>query len=128
MNQVKTYIAESDIEGIGLFAAEFIPKGTLIWKFSGLDLKLTLEEIKSLNLNDIEEKYFFRYEFGKDGIYYVCSDNAKYCNHSDSPNTYGYPEQYASYDIFIGNEITCDYGAINRDFNKDEFKHLKSYK
>lgn len=31
MNLVKTYIASSKIQGIGLFAGEFIPKGTKMW-------------------------------------------------------------------------------------------------
>ena len=31
---VKTIIKESDIHGIGLFADEFIPKGTKIWEFT----------------------------------------------------------------------------------------------
>jgi len=33
---VKTYLDKSKIRGIGLFADEFIPKGTLIWKFNYL--------------------------------------------------------------------------------------------
>ncbi len=128
MNQVKTYIDKSNIEGIGLFAAEFITKGTLIWKFSGLDLKLTPLERIGLKLNDIETHYFKRYEFGKDGVFIFCSDDAKYCNHADFPNTNGYLEQYAIKDIQIGEEITCNYGWINDDFNKEEFRTLTSFK
>lgn len=30
---VKTKIGQSKIEGIGLFADQFIPKGTVTWKF-----------------------------------------------------------------------------------------------
>ena len=32
---VKTSIEDSPINGKGLFAGEFIPKGTIIWEFSG---------------------------------------------------------------------------------------------
>ena len=43
---IKTKIQESRIHGIGLFADEFIPKGTEIWKFTpGFDMKFTREEI-----------------------------------------------------------------------------------
>lgn len=116
MNQVKTYIDKSNIDGIGLFAGEFILKGTLIWKFSGIDQKFTKKEITEMNLNAIEEDYLYRYAFGKneDEIYW-CSDYAKYCNHSPKPNTFGYPEQWALVDIHLGEEITCDYTEILSD-------------
>jgi len=46
MLQVKTYVKESKIHGNGLFAKEFIPKGTIIWKFdSRLDTKISEESI-----------------------------------------------------------------------------------
>lgn len=129
MNQVKTYIDKSEIEGIGLFAGEFIPKGTLIWKFSGLDTQYTEQQLKDLQLTELEKAYFKRYEFGiGEDLYIFCSDDAKYCNHSDNPNTEGYPEQYALRDINIGEEITCNYGWINDDFDKSEFERLKSHK
>lgn len=44
---VKTKIAPSKIHGIGLFADEFIPEDTIIWKFTkGFDLKFTKEQVK----------------------------------------------------------------------------------
>ena len=128
MNQVKTYIDRSSIEGIGLFAAEYIPKGTLVWKFSGLDQMLSEDKLLSMRLTEIEMYYFRRYEFGKDNLYIFCADDAKYCNHSDNPNTEGYPNQYAIKDIQIGEEITCHYGNINQEWDRKEFEQLKSWK
>ncbi len=44
---IKTNVLPSKIHGLGLFADEFIPKGTIIWKFTqGFDLKFTKEQIK----------------------------------------------------------------------------------
>ncbi len=39
---VKTHLGKSKINGIGLFADEFISKGKVIWKFTpGFDFVLT---------------------------------------------------------------------------------------
>ena len=127
MNQVKTYIAPSKIEGVGLFAGQDIKKGTLIWKFSGLDQQFTYKQIQQLKLTELEKQYFKRYEFGKDGVYIFCSDDARFCNHADNPNTDGYPKQYALVDIKKGEEITCNYHSINNGFDKTEFAILKSH-
>jgi len=44
---VKTKLGPSKIHGIGLFVDEFIPKGTIVWKFvPGFDLKFTKEEVE----------------------------------------------------------------------------------
>ena len=46
MLRVRTYLAPSAIEGIGLFAEEPIPRGTLIWKHDDrFDLSYDLREI-----------------------------------------------------------------------------------
>jgi SET domain-containing protein len=127
MNQVKTYIDKSQIEGIGLFAAEFISAGTLIWKFDGLDQMLTVEFVNSLS--DHQRKYFERYMFEKNGLYCFCPDDAKYANHSNDSNTIStFERQYAKRDIQVGEEITCDYRDINDEFSETEFETLKSYK
>ena len=55
MNQVKTYIDVSPIEGIVLFAGQFIPKDTLIWEFSGMDQEFNQEQINSMKLSEIEK-------------------------------------------------------------------------
>ena len=46
---VKTKIKNSPIHGIGLFAEEFIPKGTLVWKLNKkFDLIYTKKQFNSL--------------------------------------------------------------------------------
>lgn len=129
MNQIKTYIDRSNIEGIGLFAAEFIPKGTLIWKLDGLDQVFSKEEIEKINLKGIKDHYFKRYMFEMNEHYIFCSDDARFTNHSNNSNTISSQMfQYAKNNIQIGEEITCDYSEINDYFEESEFEELISYK
>lgn len=46
---VKTKIGPSTIHGIGLFADEYIPEGTFIWRFQpGFDLKIDKNDLEKL--------------------------------------------------------------------------------
>jgi SET domain-containing protein len=80
---VKTKVLPSKIHGLGLFADEFIPKGTIIWKFTpGFDLKFTKEQIKSVPKQVQEYLETYCWLSKKSGKYCFSSDNGKYFNHS----------------------------------------------
>lgn len=123
---VKTKIAQSKIHGIGLFAEEFIPKGTEIWRFTpGFDQKFTREQI--LNFPDLLQIYAYKYcwRSKKSGLYCLSSDNGKYFNHSDDPNAlseYRDNEEevvtVAIRDIQIGEEILDNYNSFDDDKNE----------
>lgn len=88
MLYVKTKIGPSNIHGIGVFADQFIPKGTVIWKFTpGFDQKFTREQI--LSFPEILQIYIYKYSWksSKSKLYCFSSDNGKYFNHSDNSNT-----------------------------------------
>ena len=115
---IKTKLGPSKIHGIGLFADEFIPKGTIVWKFvSGFDLKFTEAEIK--NFPEVTQEFFryYAYRSIRTGLYILCSDESRHCNHSESPNTTGIEIEgteeeggdIATQDIQIGEEITYNY-------------------
>lgn len=109
---VKTSLAPSKIAGNGLFAQEFIPKGTIVWDFhQGWDRKFTREEVESLPaiMQTTLKKYCY---FDIDErVYIFCMDDARFTNHSDSPNTMNGAgnQTIAVRDIQPGEEITCDY-------------------
>jgi len=116
---VRTKTGMSPIHGIGLFADEPIAKGTVIWKFlPGFDLALTPEQI--LSFPKLVQIYLYKYTYKdiKTKEYYFCSDDAKYFNHSESPNTYNGETKeseeatIAARDIAIGEELTADYGSF----------------
>lgn len=114
MLTVKTYIDKSPIHGIGLFAGEFIPKDTLIWKLDRkLDLIVSQEEYEKLPPLAKEHFNWFAYYSESRGGWILCFDNGKFVNHSKTPNTYGVGDTIALRDIEIGEEITEDYYVFN---------------
>jgi SET domain-containing protein len=128
MLMVKTTIRESKIHGIGLFAEEFISKGTVVWRFTrGFDLKFSREDILSFPV--VLQLYLYTYcwRSKKSGLYCFSSDNGKHFNHSDKPNClseYRDGEEEvittAVRDIQIGEEITDNYSSFEANCMEDD--------
>jgi len=124
---VKTAVKPSDIAGQGLFAEEFIAKGTPVWKFTpGFDLRFTREQI--LQFPENVQRYFcvYAWKSKKSGQYCFSSDDGKYFNHSSTPNTlsaYHDDEEEvittAVRDILPGEEITDDYNSFEEESDED---------
>jgi len=106
---VKTYLDKSTIHGLGVFAGEFIRKGTKIWRFvEGFDRCYSPKQFAKLpkQARDFLKSYAYRV----DGEILFTVDHDHYINHSDDPNTHlksGYA--IARRDIRKGVEITNDY-------------------
>src|SRR5579862_8511839 len=84
---VPTRLAPSAVHGIGLFAASFIAKRAPIWKFQrGFDLELPLDFPR--RLSEVAHRQFLKYTYisPATGNYVLCSDDARFLNHSDEPN------------------------------------------
>lgn len=119
---VRTKIAPSTSSGIGLFADQFIPKGTMVWKFMpGFDLLMAEEEIKKLSVPTREQFYNYAYLDKKYGKYLLCSDDARFFNHSDQPNCDERTDDIttATRDIKAGEELIVNY----KDFYGDIQRH-----
>jgi uncharacterized protein len=121
---VKTELKPSPISGIGLYAAEFIPKGTLIWKFvPQIDIRLDLQEYERLKKTydfSTVDKYIYKSKLTN--TYILCGDDGRFINHSSNPNTIDTQENaegltIASRDIQAGEEITSDYAAFDADYH-----------
>lgn len=112
---VKASAGPSRIQGTGLIARESIPNDTLVWELkSGFDLEMTKAFIDSLSLASQEQIRRFVYIDITTGKYILCSDDAKFMNHSDAPNTRTVGAQtFASREISIGEELTCDYAEFD---------------
>lgn len=82
---VKTYLSFSPIHGIGLFADENIPKGTTIWEWTdGIDVIVKKEVVDKMT--DVQRKFMKDYPWiDENGDYWLCGDNDRFANHSDTP-------------------------------------------
>lgn len=135
---VKTKVLPSKIHGLGLFADQNIPKGTMIWKFTpGFDLKFTKEQI--LNFPKDLQIYlaFYSWKSKKSGMYCFSSDNGKYFNHSDKPNVLsaykdGEEEVITTSlkEIKAGEEILDNYSSFEETIDNDNVLEFiaKKYK
>jgi len=120
---VKTKVKKSDIHGVGLFADEFIPKGTRVWEFTPkFDIEFNMRE--AFSFSTFAMKYLMKYSYKsyKNGKYILCFDDTKYINHSNNPNMAemidfeGEAPDYALRDIELGEELTLDYTIIDSDY------------
>jgi SET domain-containing protein len=106
---VKTYLDKSAIHGLGVFAAERIPKGTKIWRFvERFDRAYSPKQFAKLPKPARE--FLKNYGYRVDGEVLFTVDNDRHINHSEDPNTYlksGYA--IARRNIAKGEEITNDY-------------------
>ena len=123
MLYVKTKVLPSPIEGLGLYADEFIPKGTILWKFTpGFDIKFSADELN--DFPELVQQFLLRYAYKskRSNLYVLAVDDAKYFNHSSSPNT---NSEYAGtddevttraiVDIQKGEEMTDDYDLFEEN-------------
>ena len=117
---VKTHIGPSKIHGIGVFADEFIPKGTRVWEVTaGFDFKVPRADIERLPEAMRVQMLTYSYTEYVTGLCVVCTDNARHENHADRPNTREVHVSGSSAfsvavcDIQIGEEITCGYRTFD---------------
>ena len=130
MLRVKTYLATSSIPGagLGLFAAEDIPAGTVIWRFDeGWDLLRREADWP----DDVPKAFLKTYAYLAHGtkkpLYVICIDNARFINHSARPTGTGGPSPItiAARDIRAGEEITEDYRTFDAEANLAEMPFLE---
>ncbi|MBE0687771.1 MAG: SET domain-containing protein [Anaerolineaceae bacterium] len=127
---IRTEIRPSKIHGLGCFSIEKVKKGQIIWVFDPrIDTRFEVSEM--YNLHDVAKEFVMIYGYqeiinGK-RIITFCGDNAKYVNHSETPNGITSPENYeleiAGMDINIGEEITSNYRSYDLTFNKRFLDH-----
>jgi SET domain-containing protein len=125
LHRVEVKVATNPDMGLGLFAKEFIPKASMVWKFiEGVDIKLSIDQFNALN--DAQREYFNKYgwiEKGEEDFYYSSCDLTNFMNHSYDPNVGSEGNFSVSLrDIQLGDELFIDYSEFCANFNEDEVK------
>lgn len=109
--------------GLGLFAAEFIPKGSIVWEFvEGVDIKVSVDRVEKMS--EVQQEYFEKYAWVEDDYYYSSCDLTNFVNHSYQPNLKIIDEVMISLrDIYPGEELFENYAEFDDCFDeyKDEY-------
>ena len=131
MLRVKTKIQPSGIHGLGLFADQFVPKGTVTWQYDPeFDVGFSKKELDSLP--KLSREFLIYYCYFDKGIkkFVLCSDNQRYINHTQNKkmeNVESTPHKdTAIRDIQPGEEILCDYNKFDDAYFKR--MHISSAK
>ena len=120
MLTVSSYVAPSAIDGLGVFAGEFIPGGSLLWNLNPkFDIFIYQGETEGLppHVQDFITRYSYPH-LEMPGVLVVDSDNGRFMNHSLKPNTdfRVFDKGYALADIAQGEELTCNYYEFDPRF------------
>lgn len=112
MLHILTTVGQSAIHGMGVFAAENVMNGTLIWTFQdNFDRRYSEEEFMALHPSIHTFFKVYGYKDANDGYYYLTVDNDRFTNHAETPNIRCDADGnvYAACDIKIGEELTANY-------------------
>lgn len=111
MLRVSTFVSTSQIHGKGLYAAEPIRRGEVVWRFDAdLDRVFSDEELEEEILRSRQPLRSWVYQ-AEPGLWVLCGDDAVYMNHSDDPSCDDPDPRrtVARRDIDEGEELTVDY-------------------
>jgi len=115
---VPTYLEKSPVHGFGVFAKEFIKKGSKVWEFNPIfDVRFTDAEFERLPPSVKAEIEHHLYQPEQGGVLYYESTMGRYMNHSREPNVdfSDVGVGWATRDIKPGDELTCDYRHFMAD-------------
>jgi SET domain-containing protein len=116
---VRVRVDRSTIHGLGVFAVEAIPEGTEVWRFTpGFDLDVDPALVDEQPANFRGVLLHYGYVDPRLNRFILCCDDARFINHSESPNVAAdltrdrYGVDVAVRDIAAGDEITVDYETV----------------
>ena len=120
---VETYLGQSPIHGLGVFAKYDLPKGTVLSRFMP-PMDSQFHHQLMLSLTPVEQSYLKMYAYRSifTKLWVLNGDNDRYMNHSTDPNTTmdpdGGSENIALRDVEAGEELTCDYSSFDMEWRE----------
>ena len=116
MMMVRSYLAPSPIEGLGVFSHVDIRKGQLIWLYDpAFDVSYMKSDVERAprHFREFMDRYTYPHPEDDERVVLDC-DEGRFMNHSDAPNMdLTNPSRgVATRDIPAGPEITCNYGQF----------------
>lgn len=122
MYAIKTDIRESRIEGEGIFAGEYIPRGTIVYCLDSSTFFITPNEL--LLLSEEEKNKVIKYGAQNETGNWMMGEDSKKLNHSCDANVLSIFVddifcEIAVKDIHEGEEITTDYSLFFSSFSYD---------
>lgn len=119
MIRIKTKVGKSGIHGIGLFADQFIPKGTVTWEYDPrFDSSFTKEEVALMSEPARKQFLWYAYFDKELDKYVLCFDDQRFINHVEE----GYNilsttrQDVAARDIEPGEELYCNYNMFDNTY------------
>lgn len=113
------HLAPSPLHGLGVFATAPIARGSAVWRFTpGFDLDLEPRLLDAQPAHFRERLLHYGYVDARLKRYILCCDDARFINHSATPNLRSdyeldrYGVDRAARDIAAGEELTIDYGLV----------------
>lgn len=116
MMRVKTYLDKTERGDLGLYAAQNIAEGTIVWKLDQ-SLENVFSEQWVESLPELTKEYIKKYAYqtkldpkDEKTVWILCMDDNKFLNHSEDPNLEDFEDHTTAVrDIKKGEELTCNY-------------------
>ena len=123
MLTIPTFVMESRTHGLGLFAADHIVGGSVVWQYVP-DFDRYVSQTLYASLPDPARRFLDFYgNVNTHGDILICADDARFMNHSSVPNVSAAGDvNVALRDINVGEEILCEYSEFDAKFNGEFFR------
>jgi SET domain-containing protein len=135
MLMIKASAKPSGVEGLGLFADEKIPKGTVMWKYDPrFDISFTEDEVARMNPMQQALVHTYSYRSARLNAYIYSIDDTRFTNHSSvnaNEEVVLFPGDVetsgvAKRDIEAGEEILIDYRTFDIEDAVSNEEYLRS--
>ena len=108
---IEHFVGPSSIHGLGVFAAQFVPKGARVWVYHpAIDRIIHASDLAGLPGHVIERIEIHSEYLPDTDVFVISADGDYYMNHCDDPNLENRGgEKFAKRDIEAGEELHFDY-------------------